>query len=150
MNRNKKPYSIPTYRIQLVQTGSIKAHTITKPQDILKSINSFIRSDREICVGLYLNARNQVIAHHVISIGTTNANLVHPREVFKPAIIKNACGVIVAHNHPSGSVDPSDADLDVTSRLINAGRLLGIKLLDHIIITPDGKVLSIIRGHLNN
>ena len=150
MNKNKKPYSIPTYRLQLVQTGRIEAHTITKPQDILKSINSFIRSDREICVGLYLNSRKQVIAYQVISIGTTNANLVHPREVFKSAIMKNACGVILAHNHPSGIVDPSEADLDVTKRIMDAGKLIGIELLDHIIITPDGKVTSIIKGHLNN
>jgi len=91
-----------------------------------------------------------VVAHHVISIGTTNANLVHPREVFKPAIIKNACGVIVAHNHPSGGTDPSEADLEVTKRLTDAGKLLGIELLDHIIITPDGKTHSIIKDRLYN
>jgi len=146
----KKVYSIPTYRLQLVKDGSIEAHTIAKPQDIFKSIKSFTRSDRELFVGLYLNARNQVVAHHVISIGTTNANLVHPREVFKPAIIKNACSVIVAHNHPSGGTDPSEADLEVTKRLTDAGQLLGIELLDHVIITPDGKTHSIIKDHLHN
>ena len=127
----------------MVKDGRIEVHTITKPQDILKSIKSFVRSDRELFVGLYLNARNQVIAHHVISIGTVNASLVHPREVFKPAIIKNANSVIIAHNHPSGGVEPSEADLEVSKRLKDAGKLLGIELLDHVIITPDGKASSI-------
>jgi DNA repair protein RadC len=79
-------------------------------------------------------------------MGTLNANLAHPREVFKPAIIKNACSVIVAHNHPSNNADPSKADLDVTRKLKIAGMILGIKLVDHIIITPDGKAYSIIKG----
>ena len=150
MNKKKKVYSIPTYRLQMVRDGSIEAHTITNCQDVLKSIKPFVRSDRELFIGLYLNARNQVIAHNVISIGTTNTSLVHPREVFKPAIIKNACGVIVAHNHPSGGADPSEADLEITKRLTDAGKILGIELLDHIIITPNGKSLSINRGYLNN
>ena len=103
-------------------------------------------SDREVLVGLYLNSRDQVIAYHVISMGTVNLSIVHPREVFKPAIIKNACSVIVAHNHPSNNATPSQADLDVTRRLKNAGMILGIKLVDHIIITPGGKAYSIIKG----
>jgi DNA repair protein RadC len=66
--------------------------------------------------------------------------------VFKPAIVKNACSVIVAHNHPSNNAEPSRADLDVTKRLKNAGMILGIKLVDHIIITPNGAAYSIIKG----
>ena len=142
----KKGNFIPTYRIQMVQDGHIKAQSISKPEQILKSIQSLALSDREVLVGLYLNSRNQVIAYHVISMGTLNANLAHPREVFKPAIIKNACSVIVAHNHPSNNADPSKADLDFTARLKIAGMILGIKLVDHIIITPDGKAYSIIKG----
>ena len=79
----------------------------------------------------------------MISIGTVNAAIVHPREVFKLAIMKNACSVIIAHNHTSGGLDPSDADLKITNRLIAAGKILGIELLDHIIITPAGKTFSI-------
>jgi DNA repair protein RadC len=130
----------------MVQDGHIKAQSISKPEQILKSIQSLALSDREVLVGLYLNSRNQVIAYHVISMGTVCASLAHPREVFKPAIIKNACSVIVAHNHPSNNADPSKADLDVTRRLKIAGMILGIKLVDHIIITPDGKAYSIIKG----
>ena len=127
----------------MVREGSIKAHSITKAKDVIKAIKSFTHSDREFLIGLYLNSRNQVIAYHVISIGTVNAAIVHPREVFKLAIMKNACSVIIAHNHPSGGLDPSDADLKITKRLIAAGKILGIELLDHIIITPAGKTFSI-------
>ena len=137
---------IPTYRIRMEQDGHIRMQNISKPEQILKSIQSLALSDREVLVGLYLNSRDQVIAYHVISMGTVNATIVHPREVFKPAIIKNACSVIIAHNHPSNNTAPSQADLDVTRRLQNAGRILGIKLVDHIIITPDGKAYSIIKG----
>ena len=143
MARSKKTYSIPTYRLQLVRDGSIQAHTISKPKDIIEAMKSLALSDRELLVGLYLNSRNQVIAHHVISIGTTNATLVHPREVFKLAILRNACRIIIAHNHPSGWKDPSDADLNITKRLNEAGKILGIELIDHIIITPQGKTYSI-------
>jgi len=130
----------------MVRDGSIKAHTITRPKDIIEAMKSFALSDREVFMGLYLNSRNQVIAHHVISIGSTSAALVHPREVFKLAIMKNACSVIVAHNHPSGGLDPSDADIKMTQRLTSAGKILGIELRDHIIITPTGQSFSIKRG----
>jgi DNA repair protein RadC len=133
----------------MVRDGSINAYTITKAKDIIKPIKSFTLSDREYLVGLYLNSRNQVIAHHVISIGTANAALVHPRAVFKLAIIKNACSVILAHNHPSGGTDPSDADLRITKRLTYAGKILGIDLIDHIIITPAGQTFSIKKGMAN-
>ena len=137
---------IPTYRIRLEQDGHIRMQNISKPEQILKSIQSLALSDREVLVGLYLNSSNQVIAYHEISRGTLNEALVHPREVFKPAIIKNACSVIIAHNHPSNNAIPSQADLAITRRLKTAGMILGIKLVDHIIITPAGKAYSIIKG----
>ena len=150
MAKHNKTYSIPTYRLQLVRDGSIKAHTITRPKDIIEAMKSFARSDREFVMGLYLNSRNQVIAHHVISIGSTSAALVHPREVFKLAIMKNACSVIVAHNHPSGGLEPSFADIQMTKRLTHAGKILGIELKDHIIITPTGRTCSIKPGIQEN
>ena len=140
----KKVYKIPTYRVELVRDGYIEAHSILGPQNVLKAIKSFKRSDREQFVALYLDARNRVIAHHVVSVGTTNTNLVHPREVFKLAILKNACSLVVAHNHPSGGTEPSEADLDLTKRLKDAGQILGIELIDHIIITPKGDYKSIL------
>jgi DNA repair protein RadC len=85
-----------------------------------------------------LDGANRVIANRVISIGTLTSSLAHPREVFADAITDRAASVIVAHNHPSGSLNPSRADLAVTERLRSAGELLGIHLIDHLIITQDG------------
>jgi DNA repair protein RadC len=78
----------------------------------------------------------------VISIGTLNANLIHPREVFKPAIENGAAAVILAHNHPSGVVKPSEADIEVTSQLVEVGKIVGIPLIDHVII-GKGKFTSV-------
>jgi len=88
--------------------------------------------------GLYLNSRYQVVHDEVISVGSLTANIVHPREVFRPAIEHGAVAIILAHNHPSNSLKPSQADQDVTEQLVAAGQLLGIELLDHLIITSRG------------
>lgn len=99
---------------------------------------------REHFVALYLNARNQLVHKEIISIGTLNTSLVHPREVFKPAVDCLATSIIVAHNHPSGSLDPSSDDIEITKQLIHAGKILDISVLDHIIVTKDKwKVISI-------
>lgn len=92
---------------------------------------------------LYLNSRYQVIYEEVVSVGSLTANIVHPREVFRPAIEYGAAAVIVAHNHPSESLEPTTADRDVTRQLKASGILLGIELLDHLIITSD-RFISII------
>ena len=88
--------------------------------------------------GLYLDAHFRLIHDEVISIGSLNANLVHPREVFKPAMDHGASAVILAHNHPSGVSKPSEADIAVTRQLVEAGRILGLHVLDHVIITARG------------
>jgi DNA repair protein RadC len=90
---------------------------------------------KEHFIAIYLNSRNEVIKTELVSMGTLNANLVHPREVFRPALICRACGVIVLHNHPSNVPDPSESDVEVTKRLTEAGKLLGIDLLDHVVFT---------------
>jgi DNA repair protein RadC len=89
-------------------------------------------------VVFFLDTRNQEIKREIVSIGTLNYNLVHPREVFEPAVKNLAASVIVAHNHPSGCLEPSDEDLSLTKRLAQAGKLLGIELLDHVIVTREG------------
>ena len=137
-------YKIPSYRIELVRDCWIESRSINSARDAIKALKKFYRSDREIFVAFYLNARNQIIAHHKISVGTVNSTLVHPREVYKIAIIKNACAIIVAHNHPSGGAEPSEADLELTKRLKQAGTLLGIELADSLIVTPDLTFKSII------
>ncbi len=92
--------------------------------------------------GLYLNSRYQIIHDEVISVGSLTSNIVHPREVFQPAIERGAAAVIIAHNHPSGTLQPTLADIEVTEQLDNAGDILGIELLDHLIIA-DSRFLSI-------
>lgn len=91
-------------------------------------------SQKEQLVGLYLNSRYRVVHEEIISIGSMTASIVHPREVFQPAIEHGAVGVILAHNHPSGQLEPTRADIAITSQLKGAGALLGIELVDHIIV----------------
>ena len=102
---------------------------------LLKEIESF---SKEHFIGLYLDSSNKVIAIDTITIGTLNASLIHPRELFRPAILHNSAAVVNAHNHPSGSCEPSDEDIKITEELVSAGDVLGIKLLDHVIIAKDG------------
>ncbi len=92
--------------------------------------------------GLYVNTHHRLIHDEVISIGTINSNLIHPREVFKPAIEYGAAAVILAHNHPSGVITPSAADIEITRRVIETGKIIGIPLVDHIIIGKN-KFVSI-------
>lgn len=94
-------------------------------------------SAKEQLRGLYLNSRYNVIHDEVISVGSLTANIVHPREVFQPALEYGAVAVIIAHNHPSGSAEPTTADLEVTAQLKAAGQILGISLLDHLIVTTE-------------
>ena len=90
--------------------------------------------DRENFVAVLLNTKNEVIEFPTISVGTLSASLVHPREVFKPAIRASAASVVLAHNHPSGKVDPSREDREVTKRLVSAAEIIGINVLDHVIL----------------
>lgn len=110
---------------------------INSAKDAVAHLQELRTAKKEHFVVLYLNARNQLIHKETISIGTLNANLVHPREVFKPAIDHLAASIIVAHNHPSGGCEPSAADLELTKRLKEAGKLLGIEMADHLIITCE-------------
>ena len=87
---------------------------------------------------VFLDTQNQEIKRELVSVGTLDTSLVHPREVFEPAIQHIASHIILAHNHPSGGLEPSEQDLVVTRRLAEAGRILGIEILDHVIVTTDG------------
>jgi len=93
---------------------------------------------QEYFVVLSLDGANRLIAKRTVTVGTLTASLVHPREVFADPITDRAASIIVAHNHPSGNLQPSDADLKITTRLKEAGELLGIQLIDHIIVTKSG------------
>lgn len=108
---------------------------LLKPEDVWRLSVDFRDSKREHFVAFYLDTQNKLIERIIISIGTLNASLVHPREVFEPAVRLCAASVIVAHNHPSGNLEPSSEDREVTLRLRGAGKLLGVELVDHVIVT---------------
>jgi len=97
---------------------------------------------KEHFIAIYLNARNDAIKTELVSLGTLNASIVHPREVFRPAIMSRASSIIVLHNHPSGDVSPSESDIELTKRLKNAGQLLGIEVLDHVVFCAGRKYYS--------
>jgi DNA repair protein RadC len=107
------------------------------PETIFELTADIRRSNREHFVGFYLNSRNQVLRREIISIGSLNASIVHPREVFIPALAVSAASLILAHNHPSGDPSPSEEDLAITRRITESGRLLGIELLDHVVVARD-------------
>lgn len=108
---------------------------ISGPEDVYGLLESRIANlDRENFVALLLNTKNEVLETPTISVGTLSASLVHPREVFKPAIRASAASVIVAHNHPSGKVEPSREDREVSRRLVQASEIIGIEVLDHVIV----------------
>ncbi len=112
-----------------------KSALLLSPKDVFDELKNIRASKKEHFVVFYLDTRNQEIKREVISIGSLNANLVHPREVFEPAIKHLAAQIIIAHNHPSGSLEPSTQDLKMTRRLTEAGKILGIEIIDHIIVS---------------
>jgi DNA repair protein RadC len=111
--------------------------TIQTAKDVLPLVTSIRDSKKEHFIGLFLNSRRQVIHQETISIGSLDGSLVHPREVFQPAIQCSAASTIFVHNHPSGDVTPSREDILVTQRLCQGGQLLGIEVIDHIIISNN-------------
>ncbi len=112
--------------------------TINSAKDAMAQLQELRTAKKEHFVALYLNARNQLVYKETISVGTLNASLIHPREVFKPALDHLAASIIVAHNHPSGDREPSENDLEITKRLAEASKIMGIEIVDHIIITKTG------------
>lgn len=113
----------------------LKDYDIKNPQSIVKAIRSSIKDKaKEHFKLILLDNRNKIISISTISIGTLNASLVHPREIFKEAIIHNSASVVLAHNHPSGDPEPSEEDMKITERLVESGKILGIEVIDHIII----------------
>ncbi len=114
-----------------------KKSEIISAEEIWKLCLDIRDSKKEHFMAFYLDTQNYLIERQIISIGTLNASLVHPREVFEPAIKHSAAAIIVAHNHPSGNTEPSPDDIEVTKRLVEAGKILGIDILDHVIITKD-------------
>ena len=110
---------------------------VRTPADVLRFAGGLSQASQEAFVVLSLDAKNGLIACDVISVGLLDASLVHPREVFRRAVINGAAAVILAHNHPSGDMSPSAEDVRITRQLVDAGRILDIRILDHVIIGED-------------
>jgi DNA repair protein RadC len=111
---------------------------VQKAQDVLPFISHVAYKKQESFLCISLNGANEIIGNRVVTIGLLNSSQIHPREVFADAISDRAASVILAHNHPSGLLKPSPDDLAVTTQMLEAGKILGISVLDHIIITPKG------------
>jgi len=126
---------------RLARSVRSETATIRSPQDIAALLTEEMRYlPKEHFVCLFLNTKNQVLAQETLSIGSLNASIVHPREVFRAAIARGAASIACAHNHPSGDPTPSPQDLEITKRLVAAGEIVGIDVLDHLIIGEKGYV----------
>lgn len=119
-----------------------KRQVLTASDAVEEAMSLITTHDKEHFIGLYLNARNEVIYKEAISIGTVNATMVHPRETYRPAIKKTACSIVTLHNHPSGCVEPSADDLSIKNRLEQAGAILRIEMLDFIVFDKGSKYHS--------
>ena len=118
---------------------------INSPEDaakIIEAVFSLSEEPGEVFGILNLNIKHKISGAHIVTKGTLNTSLVHPREVFRQAILNNAAGFVLFHNHPSGDATPSREDIEVTRRLIEAGRIIGIEVLDHVVIGDGGKYVS--------
>lgn len=111
---------------------------IRNAKDVYEYLSDMRQLPKEYLRALFLNSHNRVIRNEVISMGTVNSNIIHPREVFRPGIESNAAALILVHNHPSGEATPSAEDVKITEQIIQAGKIIGIALLDHVIITKEG------------
>jgi DNA repair protein RadC len=138
-------------QIQIVSIKMVKernleygSNKISGPKDSANILKDFIgENDREALAVLTLDTKNKITSITIASVGSLNSSIVHPREVFKTAILSNAASIIIGHNHPSGDPSPSKEDISITSRLKECGKILGIELLDHIIIGDDNKYISL-------
>lgn len=112
--------------------------TINNAKDAVAQLADLRDLKKEHFVVLYLDAKNQLVHKETISMGTLNANLVHPREVFEPTLKHSAAQIVAAHNHPSGDPKPSEDDLEITKRLTEAGKMMGVEIMDHVIVAKNG------------
>lgn len=136
-------------RQELERETNYESYDIRDPQGVVRAVRKTIKDKaKEHFKLILLNTRNKIIGLSTVSIGTLNASLVHPREVFKDAIRHSASSVVVAHNHPSGNPEPSEEDVKITRRLVESGKILGIEVLDHIIIGKDAFVSLKTKGLL--
>lgn len=134
-------YRLTKYSVSLVRDSSILKDgdkRISSMADIVTAMSDIRELDREQLRVVFVDARHKIIGWEIVSVGTVTASLAHPREIMKGAILSNACGIILVHNHPSGEHDPSEEDIRLTQRINQACTIMGITLLDHIVMSVNG------------
>ncbi|MFZ2770070.1 MAG: DNA repair protein RadC [Minisyncoccia bacterium] len=137
--------------LKMIQTGQVseKLERYTSPNMVFNTCRDMANLDREHFVVLHLDGKNRVTAKETVSIGSLNQAIVHPREVFKAAVHNGSAALICVHNHPTGDPEPSTEDLAITWRLCQAGDIIGIKVLDHIIVGQSAYFSFAENGHMN-
>jgi DNA repair protein RadC len=142
---------LPVYKLRLVRDGSATYPPISLKQPQLAALffhRLIGHADREHAAALFLDAKGDPTGASIISVGALTFTPLPAREVFKAALMANACSLVLSHNHPGGTSTPSDQDVRVTRRLIRAGELLGVKVLDHIVVTAAGEFTSMLEAGL--
>ena len=131
------------YRRRRLHGWSLPLGPVENPREAARLFVTILREEVVEVGGLLcLSTRHEVLAYHELSRGTVDGTIMHPREVFKAALLVNASAVILGHNHPSGNVTPSAEDLAITKRIASGGELMGIQLADHVIVSADGTYFS--------
>ena len=140
INEDSRGNYIPKVQISMVKEIYVSNTAYRCSEDVANSEiaeKELRNSDREKFICIHFSINNKIISYEVVSMGSLTSSIVHPREVFKAAILANAASVLFMHNHPSGNTEPSIDDIEITKRLCKAGSILGINVLDHLIITRN-------------
>ncbi|WFA09518.1 JAB domain-containing protein [Tissierella sp. Yu-01] len=148
-DKDKPRKLVDIVKVKLCKEGRVlyEPRKISSPNDAVNLCRRFLDDlDREQMIAISLDTKSQPTNVTVVSVGTLNASLCHPREMFKVAILSNANSIIISHNHPSGDTRPSNEDIKITERLAEIGNLMGIPIIDHIIAGEDGGYYSFKEG----
>jgi DNA repair protein RadC len=146
MRRRDKILALREVKVQYcAPTKNILMSSILTPRSVVTAIKEFglLECDREFFVLLFIDSKKKCMGFQLVSLGVLDASLVHPRELFVSAIKQKASEIVIAHNHPTGDLTPSEEDVALTTRIQQAGKLLGVELLDHVIVGPDGSWKSL-------
>jgi DNA repair protein RadC len=145
-DETKKEYRPEVYRPESAQLQTIARKSINATPDVYELLQNFKNEKQEHFITILINTRNQVIDFRVLFIGTLDISVCHPRDVFNYAVSNNAAKIIIAHNHPSGNLEPSQNDIQMTNRMREAGEIMGISVVDSVIISEEGYRSIILRA----
>lgn len=135
MSTKTTRYELRIVKVKGVHEESPDFGKVTMPVQVLPYLDTIKNAEQEHFVAISLDGAGNVITSRIITIGLLNHSLIHPRETFRGAILDNAASIIIAHNHPSGSLEPSSQDIAITNQIKEAGQIIGIQVIDHIIVT---------------